>query len=134
METENVIGYIRTAVFDQAEEKLYRQKLEIMDHCKKNNLNLVKVFVDNGVTGSTLQRKGWHDLKTYLNDNRGKVKSLIVPDYSRIARDIPKALAEISFLKTHFDLGTALAKEPVVLKNSVKALKEILVPKWKKRK
>ena len=57
-----------------------------MDFAKKHpEMLIMKVYTDNGVTGTTFERKAFEELMTDVR--AGKVVCIIVKDFSRFGRD-----------------------------------------------
>ncbi|MFC6100770.1 recombinase family protein [Olivibacter domesticus] len=87
MEKCGVVGYIRSAVFDGNGEVIRGQEEKIRHYAERYNLDLVKLFVDNGVPGNRTNRWGWDAMMEYLSNESNKAKFLVVCDLCRISRD-----------------------------------------------
>ena len=94
-ETQPQIKYYRTYIYLRLSEKdgghgrrdsIYIQKQICVDFAKKHpEMLIMKVYTDNGVTGTTFERKAFEELMTDVR--AGKVDCIIVKDFSRFARD-----------------------------------------------
>lgn len=87
---KNVYGYIRVSTETQADKGygLETQQEAIINHCKSNNLNLVRVFSDEGLSGTLLpnQRPSLQELIHTCKENN--IDSVVVYKLDRIARDL----------------------------------------------
>lgn len=84
------IGYIRVSTEEQVKHGsgLEIQINEIKEYCKKNNIELLHVFEDAGVSGANdvAKRKGLNNLFDYCKENR--VNKVIITKMDRLARDL----------------------------------------------
>lgn len=117
-ENVNAIGYIRTAIFDPAGDKLNDQAKMIVSYCEKNNLNLMHIFKDNGASGLDFNRKGWNELRNEVRKSNGSIRFLIVPNYDRISRNMFTASGEIEKLKNDFGIEVCPTNTSVDLKDT----------------
>lgn len=85
---EKVIGYIRVSTLTQLEkgQGLDTQKNEIKDYCKNNNLELIDIKCDGGVSGTSADREGLLEALNILESK--KATKIIVRDTGRLWRDI----------------------------------------------
>ena len=73
------------------------QKALLNDYAKRNKFRNIKFFVDDGVSGVTLNRSGFNKLLTQIEAD--KVSTLIVKDMSRLGRNYLEVgqLTEMTF-------------------------------------
>jgi DNA invertase Pin-like site-specific DNA recombinase len=92
------IGYVRVSTTAQDEQN---QKKAIETFCRDNNINLLKVFVDKGVSGLKRfsERSGGKSLLEFLKSN--DVDAVIVVSIDRIARDSLDLKNTIEFFKSN---------------------------------
>lgn len=105
--TQPQCRYYRTYIYLRLSEKdgghgrkdsIYIQKQICIDHAKKHpELLVMKTFMDNGVTGTNFERKGFEQLMEAVRG--GKVDCIIVKDFSRFGRD---ALDAVDLIDTIF--------------------------------
>lgn len=89
-ETKVVVGYCRVSTENQREEGTIEiQEIALKDYARQNNLELVAVFKDDGISGSREpeERKGYIDLLDYL-DLHPEVSGIIIYKLDRLARDL----------------------------------------------
>ena len=87
--------YLRTYIYVRLSEKdgghgrrasIYIQKQICEDYAKKHpEMLVVKVYADNGVTGTTFQRDAFEELMEDVANK--KVDCIIVKDFARFGRD-----------------------------------------------
>ncbi len=97
----NVYGYARLSRDEdnRTKESLEVQQNLIRSYAKENNLNLIKIFVDDNVSGYTFDRDDLNELKELIKKN--KVDVLLAKDLSRIGRHNAKTLFFLEFLKEY---------------------------------
>jgi DNA invertase Pin-like site-specific DNA recombinase len=55
----DVVGYVRVSTLGQAKDgySLQYQVDEIQQYCKQNNLNLIQIYEDRGLSGAKVDEK-----------------------------------------------------------------------------
>ena len=85
--TEVAIAYGRKS-FDDPENRtssVADQEMFARDYAKRNDLDVVQFFGDNGITGATMERPALQNALAWLK--AGKAKVLIIEDVDRLGRD-----------------------------------------------
>ena len=109
-----VFGYIRVSTEGQVKQgySLAEQRAEIERFCKANNLYLVDIFKDEGISGAkanedelTIERDGLLDMLASLKDN--DIQYIVVLSTNRLWRsDLVKVLLHRELKKHHVDIKT----------------------------
>lgn len=94
------IGYIRVSTEDQVREgiSLDHQEDKIRAYASLNDLDLMEILRDEGISGKDLNRKGMARLLEMVE--KGKVGNIIVYDLSRLSRSIPDTHYLISLFES----------------------------------
>lgn len=111
---KKVFGYIRVSTQNQVREgySLSYQREEIVKYCKANNLELVHIYEDAGISGAkvdedglTVDREGLQELLCDLSQS--SITSLVVLNTSRIWRsDMVKVLIQRELKKNKVDIDS----------------------------
>jgi DNA invertase Pin-like site-specific DNA recombinase len=95
-EVKLAVGYARVSL---EEESIENQEFEIMQFAKQNNIIIIKVFRDVGVSGAVpaLEREGFRKMLEFLKE-LPNVRTIVVYDLSRLGRDIQDVLNTYLYL------------------------------------
>lgn len=63
-----------------------KQKEEIIKYCQKNNLKIIKEYIDEGYSGLNYERASYNEMISDIK--KGIINCVIVSDFSRITRNI----------------------------------------------
>lgn len=94
-----VVAYCRVSTNkDEQLDSLESQQIFFTQYSKKNNYNLVKIYADEGKSGTKMKNRT--QLLKLLNDaNRGVFDIVLIKDVSRLARNTVDFLTSIRQLK-----------------------------------
>lgn len=106
---KKAIGYIRVSSEKQVKEGggLEIQKKAIIDFCKKNQIELLEIFSDKGISGAEdiEKREGLACCFRRLRKNKDEIQYVIVQKLDRFARDtILLGYLEFELKKCHCEL------------------------------
>ena len=90
LEDENNITalYLRLSRDDDQEgesNSIANQRALLKDYARKNHFQNIRFFIDDGVSGATLQRSGFQEMMALVEAD--KAKTVIIKDMSRIGRN-----------------------------------------------
>jgi site-specific DNA recombinase len=85
------IGYIRLSNEDQSNYSIEGQDRQIKEYCSRNNLELLKVYKDNGEDSYTFDRKAFGALDREIK----QAQYLIVYHLDRFSRNMAEAMTKI---------------------------------------
>lgn len=94
--------YVRESRDDDEEnyETIETQRDLLVDFVRKNSLGeIIRVYLDDNVSGSTFERKGILELKKDARE--GRINLLILKDLSRLGRNNAKTLLFLDFLEEY---------------------------------
>lgn len=75
---------------DDESQSISNQRDYIMNYIIKNNLMLIDEYIDDGVSGTGFDRKGWSKLIDDIES--GRINMVITKDTSRLGRNISQSL------------------------------------------
>lgn len=87
---KKVIAYCRVSTDGQAGEDKFgldAQKEQISEYCKRNDLEIIEWFVDEGISGAYEGRPAF-DKIVYGEENNPEYEAVVVAKSDRVARDI----------------------------------------------
>jgi len=93
-----IVGYVRTANINQNIDgsSVEIQVKKINGYCKEKGYKLSRVFIDNGCSGTNLNRPGFQELLT--ETAKQNISKVISVDMNRLSR----GLFNYSFIKSEF--------------------------------
>lgn len=83
-------GYVRVSTAEQAEHKtsLKQQADDIEAYCAKNNIQLLEMFVEPGMSGTDSKRPEFNRMILLATGDDHPVDCIVACDMARIARDV----------------------------------------------
>ena len=84
------IIYYRVSTEDQAQNgvSLEQQKKACLEYALNHNIEIIKLFHDDGVSAKTVNRKGLQELLSYCSKNYKNLDSVIVYKIDRLSRNV----------------------------------------------
>ena len=82
--------YFRVSTEEQAQfgVSLDQQEKSCFDHAKRNNIEIIKAFHDDGVSAKTTKRDGLQDMMSYCKKNHKYLDCVIVYKIDRLTRNL----------------------------------------------
>jgi DNA invertase Pin-like site-specific DNA recombinase len=81
------IAYVRVSTRRQVTDRIQREIDLCHDIAARRALTVAEVFVDEGVTGFSGDRREYKRMLAYIRERRGALQYVIVPDLSRLWRN-----------------------------------------------
>ena len=95
---KRIYGYVRvsTEIQKEKDNSIKNQISHIKDYCDRYELELVKIFSDNGISGLKKNRDGLMDL--FNNLKKDKIDCLVVYSLSRLGRKLTDVIEFVNTL------------------------------------
>lgn len=93
---KKVVAYARISSESQVDNTSIEEQIrKIRAYCISQDLQLVKVFIDEGLSGSNIERKSYTEMIQYITDKKNEVTSVVVLKADRIHRRLKNLLIMI---------------------------------------
>jgi len=95
MPGQKAVGYVRVSLEDEHPEN---QVIAIQEYCQRNNIELISIFQDVGVSGAhpALKRPGFKQMLSFCTVN--DIRTIIMLDLTRLGRDLFDTIETMKFL------------------------------------
>lgn len=111
----DALGYCRISTEDQSQNSIPGQIREVTAYCKRNNINLLKIFTDNGQSAFNFQRKEWKQVEQFLKENKS-VRYLVITSMDRFSRaNLVDALQKMDEIQKRTNVKILTISDPVDL-------------------
>jgi site-specific DNA recombinase len=97
---KNAAGYVRVSTAEQAKKgiSIKNQKMRIRRYAEDNDLKIIEIFEDSGISGSKIKnRPGMRLLIDLINDK--KVEAVVSYKLDRLFRNASDAIITLNWLK-----------------------------------
>jgi site-specific DNA recombinase len=112
---KKAIGYARISDFDQSNWSIGGQQDLIREYCRKNEMELVAIFTDEGESAKNFDRSDWKQLEKFVRNNYKNVDFLLVMAWTRFSRNTAEALQMIEQLEKNYGIRVISINEPIHL-------------------
>ena len=107
-------GYIRVSTHDQEELSPESQKKLLKDYAAKNNIVILKLFTDLGISGrKAKKRPGFQEMIASAKKKEHPVDLILVWKFSRFARNQEESIVYKSLLKKQHNVDVVSVSEPL---------------------
>lgn len=129
---KNVVAYCRVSTEKESQfDSFEAQKQFFVDYAEKNNLNLLRIYADRGITGTSTKKRA--EFNEMMQDSRkGIFDCVLVKDVSRLSRNVVDLLncirdlterdINVKFITTN--MNTIEGNELILLMNGMIAEEE----------
>lgn len=89
-EIQDAVVYVRVANIDPSHEghRLRAQEQRCRDYAAARGYAVIRVFIDAGISGNSVERPGLAAMLTYLERVRDREFVVVMEDAARLARDV----------------------------------------------
>lgn len=109
----SAVGYCRISEQDQSNNSLDNQLQRIKEYCANNNVELEKIFIENGKSAFTFDRPEWLKLEAYIKKSK-TVKYLIVHHIDRFSRaKLMDALIKLNEIENKLKIKVLSVSDPL---------------------
>ena len=96
MSNKNVVAYVRVSSQSQIENTSIETQIEKIElHCKLHDINIVKIFKDEGISAKDIDRPSYNEMLDYILDKNNNVNSIVVYKSDRLHRSLKNLLIAI---------------------------------------
>ena len=114
MSVKYAYGYIRVSTHDQEEISPDSQEHLLRDYASKNNIVILKIFTDLGISGRKAnKRPGFQEMIGLAKGDDHPVDQILVWKFSRFARNQEESIVYKSLLKKQHNVDVVSVSEPL---------------------
>lgn len=114
MSVKYAYGYIRVSTHDQEEISPDSQEHLLRDYAAKNNIVIIKIFTDLGISGRKAnKRPGFQEMIGLAKGDDHPVDLILVWKFSRFARNQEESIVYKSLLKKQHNVDVVSVSEPL---------------------
>ena len=114
MSVKYAYGYIRVSTHDQEEISPDSQEHLLRDYAAKNNIVILKIFMDLGISGRKAnKRPGFQEMIGLAKGDDHPVDLILVWKFSRFARNQEESIVYKSLLKKQHNVDVVSVSEPL---------------------
>lgn len=114
MSVKYAYGYIRVSTHDQEEISPDSQEHLLRDYAAKNNIVIIKIFTDLGISGRKAnKRPGFQEMIGLAKGDDHPVDQILVWKFSRFARNQEESIVYKSLLKKQHNVDVVSVSEPL---------------------
>ena len=114
MSVKYAYGYIRVSTHDQEEISPDSQEHLLRDYAAKNNIVILKIFTDLGISGRKAnKRPGFQEMIGLAKGDDHPVDQILVWKFSRFARNQEESIVYKSLLKKQHNVDVVSVSEPL---------------------
>lgn len=103
--------YLRISDEDQSNFSISGQQIMIEHFAKRKDIQILKTYVDDGVSAGSFNRPQWRALEADIKKNKNSVDYLIVMKYDRLIRNLLEGLKFIETLENSWHIRLLSAME-----------------------
>lgn len=106
----NGVSYIRISTEDQSNWSISGQERMNTEFARSRGIDIVKEYVDDGVSAKNFDRPGWKACIRYIKENNN-IEFLIIAKYDRLIRNASQGLAMIERLERQYGIKILSVQE-----------------------
>lgn len=93
---KNIVAYVRVSSQSQIENTSIETQIEKIElHCKLHDINIIKIFKDEGISAKDTERPSYNEMLDYILDKNNNIDSVVVYKSDRLHRSLKNLLITI---------------------------------------
>ena len=97
---KRVVSYLRISTYSQIDNtsiEVQHEKIEL--YCKLNNIELVKTYIDEGLSGKTSDRPSYSEMMQFVSNKDNEIYAILVYKADRIHRSLKNLMIMVDYLQ-----------------------------------
>ncbi|MGL5711533.1 MAG: recombinase family protein [Paraclostridium sp.] len=97
---KRVVSYLRISTYSQIDNtsiEVQHEKIEL--YCKLNNIDLVKTYIDEGLSGKNSDRPAYNEMIKFVSDKDNEIDAILVYKADRIHRSLKNLMIMVDYLQ-----------------------------------
>lgn len=97
---KKIVSYLRVSTRSQIDNtsiEMQKEKIEL--YCKLNNVELIDIFIDEGISAKNSNRTSYNKMLEFVSNKENEIDAIIVYKADRIHRSLKNLMIMVDYLK-----------------------------------